>query len=413
MAVLELLLQANRLNEDAERAKRSLDGIKDSAVRTETAVAGAGKSMSAAFQTAGGAVQLAGGVQQVATAFQTANLAAASLGSARFLVELGQTARDFSALRTAVGATGGVFTTLGAIIRANPLLTLATVLAGVATAMGLFGSKTAEAGAQIDIAKQKADSFRNSLQSIATAAASGQSLAGAVRGFLANTDSSRNLQNLRFGQASLSDFAFADPRFRGATTDPDRGREFISIASLRAIIPLIDNEAGEGLLRTRRGRLSGGTAEEDLVERSEFDRYLRERLRRGGFDEGFQTSLSPAPATPAGSVSATAVRQFGTTDDEFLAQARVDYNTDQQEQAAARMREMVESARQVGAYLGDAFFDAVSGAQSVRQVLAAIVSDFARQGTRSIFSSIAGSIAGGFGQTPAQAGTQPRAAGGG
>jgi hypothetical protein len=74
----------------------------------------------------------------------------------------------------------------------------------------------------------------------------------------------------------------------------------------------------------------------------------------------------------------------------------------QQQQALQAMDEMRMKAREVGEYLGDAFFDAARGATTLRQMLASILTDFGRQAFRNAFGGLASSIGGGFGTSSSQ-----------
>ena len=68
-----------------------------------------------------------------------------------------------------------------------------------------------------------------------------------------------------------------------------------------------------------------------------------------------------------------------------------------------QFRQMVLIGEQVGATLGNAFYNALTGAQSLREALAQVAADFARQGLTRAFAGLGGAVAGGFAPTPEQA----------
>ena len=159
MATLELGIDARPMVQGAQQAQQALDGVAKTAQattkeveKTGKAAADAGKSVSqsgaamrAAFQATGGSIQVAGGIAQTAKAFSELNVAAAAFGSSRALLEIGKTVQDFKELGETVGKTGSIFSTLGAIVRANPLLTIATVLGSLGSLMSIFGDNTKKA----------------------------------------------------------------------------------------------------------------------------------------------------------------------------------------------------------------------------------------------------------------------------
>jgi hypothetical protein len=85
-------------------------------------------------------------------------------------------------------------------------------------------------------------------------------------------------------------------------------------------------------------------------------------------------------------------------------QARIDEDA---RMAEENMQRLVQLGEAFGDRVGDAFFNIASGTQSARQALAAMISEFARMASQKAFSGLFGSIAGGFGTTPAQATPQP------
>lgn len=144
-AVEETAQAATGVGRAAAAASSDVRKISQAATDASKSVANAGASMRAAFQATGGSIQVAGGIAQTAKAFGELNVAAAAFGSSRALLEIGKTVEDFRELAATVGKTGSVFQTLGAIVKANPLLTIATVLGSIGSLMSIFSDNTKKA----------------------------------------------------------------------------------------------------------------------------------------------------------------------------------------------------------------------------------------------------------------------------
>ncbi len=164
-----------------QAVSRSVQPLEQSALRSRQAIESVGQSaqkttaqLRNAFQATGGSIQVAGGIAQTAKAFADLNVAAAAFGSSRALLEVGKTVQDFreltnttqevvrsyqvlesvgdglgtKTLRTineTVQVSVGRWSALGAIIKANPLLTIATVLGSIGSLMSIFSDNTKKA----------------------------------------------------------------------------------------------------------------------------------------------------------------------------------------------------------------------------------------------------------------------------
>jgi len=225
MATLELAVDARPMQRGAQEATQALDGVSKAAERTTAAVeqtaqaatgvgraaaaasadvrkiaqaateagksvSNAGASMRAAFQATGGSIQVAGGIAQTAKAFGELNIAAATFGSSRALLEIGKTVEDFRELAATVGKTGSVFQTLGAIIKANPLLSVATALGAVGSLMQVFTGQTDEAAKAVqgfNEELQKLARQRQAAEILGIAGPAAGASLGAIRGIAEQT----------------------------------------------------------------------------------------------------------------------------------------------------------------------------------------------------------------------------------
>lgn len=145
MATLELAIDATKAQQGAQVAEQAMTRVTKAAESTGKAVQDAGAKMSAAFQATGGSIQIAGGLAQTAKAFGELNVQAGLFNSSRLLLEIGKTAQDFRELSAGVTGVSGAFSTLAAIVKANPLLAAATAIGTIASAIGLFASETDKA----------------------------------------------------------------------------------------------------------------------------------------------------------------------------------------------------------------------------------------------------------------------------
>jgi hypothetical protein len=82
-----------------------------------------------------------------------------------------------------------------------------------------------------------------------------------------------------------------------------------------------------------------------------------------------------------------------------------------EEEAQQAMDDLIQSGRELGATLGDAFFQAASGAATVRQIMADLLQQLARAVSGRAFESLGEFVASGFTQTQASQNASPTASG--
>jgi hypothetical protein len=73
-----------------------------------------------------------------------------AFAASQALLDLGRFAEDMKGVTSATGSATTVFGSLGAVMKAHPLMTIATVLAGAAAAMAIFSNDTGEAADEFD-----------------------------------------------------------------------------------------------------------------------------------------------------------------------------------------------------------------------------------------------------------------------
>jgi hypothetical protein len=110
----------------------------------------AGRNMSAAFAATGGGLAITHGLEGIATGFKSGNSAMAAFAASQALLDLGRFAEDMKGVTEATGGATTVFGTLGAVMKAHPLMTIAAVLATAAGFMAAFGQETSEATEEVD-----------------------------------------------------------------------------------------------------------------------------------------------------------------------------------------------------------------------------------------------------------------------
>lgn len=186
MPTLEIGIDASRFTSGVQAVEQGGRQLQQTMERSATSVDRVRTSLSSAFQFTGGTVQIAQGIAQTARSFGELNTAAAAFSASRVLLEIGQTARDFTNLRGQVGGTVSAWGLLGAAFRANPIGIIATGVGLAATAMALFGDNARKAATDFDALAASVDKAR--LFDVAGAAIGGRSgtLGGARMGAIQN-----------------------------------------------------------------------------------------------------------------------------------------------------------------------------------------------------------------------------------
>lgn len=395
MPTLELLIDASGMRTGAAQAESALRSVTTQAERTATTVRSVGPSLSGAFQIGGGSVQIAQGIAQTAQAFGQLNTQAALFSSARTLLEVGNTVRDFQQFRGAVGGVTSVFGALGLAIRANPIGIIATVIGVAATAMGLFGSKTEEATSQVKTQVSELEKLKQGLEGASIRAnfgvgddprLSAQGASNATEAFARSTspvsiaDIARTLniseQDVRYGLARRG---FGDSILEGQT-------ERTPIRSRDPNRPFDVTGYREGPFRFNVGAIQGTQAAGFAAD------VFRERdaaNRRGA--ASYQFGAGGVPSNELGPVGAAmfeagAINAGGGARD-YVSQSlgdRAQVEREAQINAAARIAESMERAaqfgEQIGASVGDAAAQMLFAGRTFRDVLGNIVRQFATQG---------------------------------
>lgn len=157
MPTLEIAVDARGVTQGLQQANRALDETAQKADRAEREVkqigqtsSVAGRDMGAAFAATGGGLAITNGLVGISDGFRSANSSLAAFAAAQALLDLGRFAEDMKGVTAATGQTTSIWSTLGSIIKAHPLMTIATVLAGAAAAMGIFGGETEEAADEME-----------------------------------------------------------------------------------------------------------------------------------------------------------------------------------------------------------------------------------------------------------------------
>jgi hypothetical protein len=157
MPTLEIAVDARGVTQGLQQANRALDETAQKADRAEREVkqigqtsSVAGRDMGAAFAATGGGLAITNGLVGISDGFRSANSSLAAFAAAQALLDLGRFAEDMKGVTAATGQTTSIWSTLGTIIKAHPLMTIATVLAGAAAAMGIFSGETEEAADEME-----------------------------------------------------------------------------------------------------------------------------------------------------------------------------------------------------------------------------------------------------------------------
>ncbi len=419
MPQLDLEIRIQGLEDDLRKSNDLIAKLKDQIQGVDSAGRSAGAGLRDAFKATSGTIQVASGIKQTADAFGSLNNAAGLFSSSRLLLEIGKTADDFRDLRSSVGGTGGVLSSLGLIIKAHPLLTLASVIGAIASAMSLFGGETKKAGQNLEDAGKKAQGFQSDIAGIASARATGGDLRKAYRSYLDKRLISQ-----------FDQIPFGEPyRLGGGEIIP--GEQYLGLRAADRLAPgihnriLQDRDAFTNPLPTG---LIGSTAQERrkydqdyLITRREFDDYISEQLRRSDTAPGINANqLGPIafgqqsvyPNAPGGG---TEVRTFGLNypggpgilprDRNYVeigaadaAAVNVDHTIVMSERIKENMERAAEYSGQIGSNFGNALADVALHVTSLRSALANLFAQSARQGfslgVGGIFSGIGSAVAG-------------------
>jgi hypothetical protein len=385
--VLELAIDARPMEQGAAQAKRAIDSVSESALKSQAAI-------SKAFQTTGGAVQVAGGIAQTAKAFSELNVSAGAFGASRALLEIGKTVQDFRELRGAVGASGSAFSVLGTILRAHPLMTLVTVLSTIGGLMSLFSRNTKEAASSFDqlaaaMQKAKLDASTRAYLGLPQDAGGQQQILFQAIHDVQRTGQGMNLQ--QFGPGGLGGGADVARYLatRGTEAQQAAAREYMRTGGQNVTRYYAAGMQGTQVTQFERGLPSIPLTPEQTQE------VLRARYRALQ-PQQVEVQTGTGDRYGIGSALEQAVQMASI----------VALNEKRKLEASQRITENMERAANyagnIGSTVGAAFADVLMKTTTLRQAFAGIVASIARQGLADIGASIfRGAVSG---LTPTQSG---------
>jgi len=406
MATLELAVDARPMQRGAQEATQALDGVAKAAERTTAAVektgqaaaqtgktvANAGASMRAAFQATGGSIQVAGGIAQTAKAFAELNVAAAAFGSSRALLEIGKTIQDFRELGQTVGKTGSIFATLGAIVRANPLLTIATVLGTVGSLMSVFSSNTKQAANSFNELAAAMDKARmtNRARAALGLPLTGQGQADVISQAMERSLAGESFNLKQFGPGGLGGAADVARYLiaRGTEAQQAAAREYMRTGGQN-----VTRYYAAGMQGTQVTQFERGLPSIPLTPQQTQD-VLRMR---------YQTLAAQGRTVPQMNItdmSGTGVYEFGAAGPEggalqqsAMESARMQAEADVRaveasEKVAQNMQLAADYAGNIGGQIGSAFADVLMKTTTLRQAFSNIVASIARQGLSDVGAAV-------------------------
>lgn len=414
------LVDANRaLDETAKKADRAEKEVRDLGDKS----AKAGKNMSAAFAATGGGLAVTHGLSGIADGFRRADGSMAAFAASQALLDMGRMAEDMKGVAGATGGATSMFSKMGAIMKAHPIMTIAALLAAAATAMSLFGGETAEAADDMERladAMEKVRIGREASQLLGISQLSpAQQEQSNVRSLAESFIASQRTGGMTYGQMAGAmgedyDVGRLLAMQRGAGVpipQPKFGQLPQAIGGGQALIQLderlVSQEAAQAILRSIYGEVSAEVTK------------LQAKTPGGG-GGGLPSSiaaespyLTPAqlagmPGTPNWNQTAFNQQAFGGINEggalisgERFGEIEADRNQAIAE-ANQNMQELIMKGEQFGQTIGDAFMRVADGTMTAKQAMAELVRTFAQMGAQSVFKSIGGAVAGSFAPTQTQ-----------
>jgi len=411
MAGLELYLDATGMQRGAEAAKKALTDVEQGAKKTtesldkvvtnvnKTGQALGGGSGGGAAPAQGGATSagtgLAARISGVSGALSGLQSAANQTTLGGFAFQVGKLYDDFQQLKG--GIDGGVtgFQALKAVMRAHPIFTITTIISAAAGAFGLLNSAMGETAGKYDelarsIQRAKLDEQAANLFGLATQSAQMAQMRSITSNFtelLGTGDFNVSSLTAATGRSTMDVAEYMwnqtrDPRYLSFMMGQEFGTGRFTESNQRGRTEVMTRRPEE--LRFTRDQAAG------------FARQEYERI-------GATASLGQIGPTGGRSMGGEMYGPEPSNYDPLQGQLERQRRTEEAAQAAREdMERLVQLGEAFGDRVGDAFYNIASGTQSARQALAAMISEFARMASRQAFSGLFGSIAGGFGATPAQ-----------
>lgn len=362
-------LEVDYRPQGATQAKRDLDSLATTAQRTQVSFERTGQTMAKAFATTGGGISATQGLASAATAFNALNTEAALFAGSRALLDIGRTAADFKELTGAVGGARGAMSALFAIVRANPLLTIATVISTVAAGMSIFGNRTSEATSEVRKQASALDQLLERQREIT------------LRAGLGGGDQRGSSGSLRSALEAIR----LDPEFDSRTISARRAAELFGVSEIDLRTRLSrNNQIGQSATEFAPA-ITNSSLEARRFRRVDFPSESLFSAGRGILEE--RSIQQEGAGFRAAEMRLESERAAQREQERFEAQRQAE------QQSLENMRALRAEAEAFGATIGDAFFNVASGTQTARQAIAALVSDLARAASRQAFAGLFGNLA--------------------
>lgn len=436
MPIIEIGADTRGLTTSLAQADRALDQTAKKADRAEKEVKEMGRSsqqaganMSAAFAATGGGLAITHGLEGMASGFRSGNSAMAAFAAAQALLDLGRFKEDMRGVTEATGGATSVFSKLGAIMKAHPLMTIATVLAGAASFMAIFGGETEEAANEFERLGDAMEKVRLSRQAaemlgvsqLSEAQQEQQKVRDVANQFFAgpmtygqmatalHMPGQRGMQRLlelqQAGGGGLPEAQFVDVGSRASRMG------ILGQRQLAVREQTVTREAAQAILRTLYRQLEGEAKQLQATGKAggqpvsavgappmafPLPAYDRNAENAAAFGRSQIDLADPGGRFVRNGVSYPETYGTGA----MLMRQPGDPGTFEYSQA--QMDALIAKGQEFGAVIGDAFFRVAEGTMTAKQALGELVRMFAQMGAQSVFRSIGGNIAGGFGPSQAQ-----------
>ena len=308
------------------------------------------------------------------------------------------------------------------LLKANPLLIAATVIGGIATAMGLFGDETNEANQQLQKQIKLQEELRNASVDFAT-------------------QYQKNLDLRRVGfQVDEREIELSRARKLADVASRLAGQEgFQSFADLTALTDLSRQElidlAGPGGVKQQRTQrtvaglqttisetenigLTNEAAREIILKVAQIFRNQAVLSPQGApFVQGLVQAPPVAAAGPSGPYGPPAPRAMSAGELEAYQmqfkpigyemrvneeQQRARLLAEELDRLNERLQQLKSLGQDVGQAIGGAFFSIVNGAANARQALAALLQQFVAIAQQRAIQGIANSLGNAFGRSTQQ-----------
>ena len=471
MPTLEIAVDARGVATGLEQANRALDQTAQKADRAEKEVKEmgqsgheAGRNLSAAFAATGGGLAITHGIEGMANGLRSGSAAMTAFAASQALLDLGRFVEDMRGVSEATGQATSIFGTLGNIIRAHPLMTIATVLAGAASAMAVFADDTEDANAAFEAL---ANNMNKARMSEGARQMLGLGIGPAVQQRQQAVVSLAEM--FQPGQPSMTYGRMAEllgPGFdvgqlrqmqeaRGVRfAEQYRDRTIRPGVKVQDLLPpearTVSRQAAAAILRTIYQQLqsqvqsAGGAAAAMGATGAAagfmgptlppgFSQYadpsllplMRDRAAAPtpeplgpplppGFQQFADPRLLPSigslvypgrymPAEPlTGGIGMPFGMGFGIQAGMQSGAQMQQYAAEQAVLAQQRMDELIAQGEQFGQTIGDAFFRVAEGTMTARQAMAELVRQFAQIAAQGVFRQIGGAVAGAFAPTQTQ-----------